>query len=101
MEQVKAAAAGRIHRILAFVVEDFMHTPPAMVFFAVAFNFIVFSMNLLLSQYFLQFGRFTVATMAVSVVGKAMPVADTYLSGTRSRNPESRAPRRITRWSDC
>jgi hypothetical protein len=76
MEHAIAAAESRIHRIWAFVAEEFVHALPAIVFFAVGFNFIVFSMNLILSQYFLRLGSFMVATTMALVVGKAVLVAD-------------------------
>jgi hypothetical protein len=46
------------------------------IFFAIGFNLVVFSMNLILSEYFLRFGSFMVATAAALVVGKAVLVAD-------------------------
>jgi hypothetical protein len=76
MEQAIVGTTGRFRKIFEFVAEEFMQALPAMVFFAVAFNIIVFSMNLILSQYFVRFGSFMVATTAALVVGKAVLVAD-------------------------
>jgi len=76
MEQAIAGAKSRIRKALEFIAEEFVHALPAIVFFAVGFNLIVFSMNLILSQYFLRFGSFMLATTAALVVGKAVLVAD-------------------------
>lgn len=77
MEQAIARTEGRVRRVLEFIVEEFLHALPAMVFFAIGFNLIIFSMNLILSQYLERFGSFMVATTAALVVGKAVLVADT------------------------
>jgi hypothetical protein len=63
-------------RVLAWLVEELRHALPAMVFFAIGFNLVVLSMNLVLAQYFIHFGGFLVATTAALVVGKAVLVAD-------------------------
>jgi len=77
MQQAIAGVEGRIRKAGEFVAEEFMHALPAMVFFATGFNLIVFSTNLILSQYFLRVGSFMLATAAALVVGKAVLVADT------------------------
>jgi hypothetical protein len=77
MEQAIAGAKSRVRKAGEFIVEEFVHALPAMVFFAIGFNLIVFSMNLILSQYFVRFGSFMLATTAALVVGKAVLVADT------------------------
>jgi hypothetical protein len=66
---------GRIRKIGEFVAEEFVKALPAIIFFVIGFNLIVFSTNLLLSEY--KFGGFVVATMAAIVVGKAVQVAET------------------------
>ena len=66
---------GRIRKIGEFVAEEFVKALPAIIFFAIGFNLIVFSTNLLLSEY--KFGGFVVPTMAAIVVGKAVQVAET------------------------
>jgi hypothetical protein len=76
VEQAAATSDGRTRKILAFIAEEFMHALPAIVFFAIGFNLIVFSMNLILRQSFLQFESFMVATTAALIVGKAVLVAD-------------------------
>ena len=76
MVMTDPSAESRTRKILAFIAEEFMHALPAMVFFAIGFNLIIFSMNLVLRQYFLQFGSFMVATTTALVVGKAVLVAD-------------------------
>lgn len=49
---------------------------PPMIFFAVGFNLIVFSINLVLAQYFLRLASFMAATLAALLVGKVVLVAD-------------------------
>lgn len=73
-QEVRATSRGG--RVLAWLAEEMRHALPAIVFFAVGFNLVVFSMNLVLAQYFIHFGGFLVATMAALVVGKAVLVAD-------------------------
>jgi hypothetical protein len=63
-------------RVGAWLVEELRHALPAIVFFAIGFNLIVLSVNLVLAQYFIHFGGFLVATTAALVVGKAVLVAD-------------------------
>jgi hypothetical protein len=77
MERAITGTAGRIRKALEFVAEEFMRALPAMLFFAVGFNLIVFSMNLILSQYLVKFAGFMVATTSALVVGKAVLVAET------------------------
>jgi hypothetical protein len=77
MEQAIAGANSRIRKAGKFIAEEFVKALPAIVFFAIGFNLVVFSMNLILSQYFLRFGSFMLATTAALVVGKAVLVADT------------------------
>ena len=76
MEHAIVATEDWIRRIWAVAAEEFVHALPAVVFIAVGFNLIVFSMNLILSQYFLKLGSFMVATTTALVVGKAVLVAD-------------------------
>jgi hypothetical protein len=73
-QQVRAASPGG--RVLAWLAEELRHALPAIVFFVVGFNFVAFSMNLVLAQYFIHAGGFLVATMAALVVGKVVLVAD-------------------------
>ena len=49
---------------------------PAVVFFAVGFNLIVLTTNLLLADYMKSFASFVIATTTALVVGKAVLVAD-------------------------
>jgi hypothetical protein len=76
MQRTASSTKRHMRRVLSFVGEEFVHALPAMVFFAAGFNLVVFSMNLILSQYFVQFGSFMVATTMALVVGKAVLVAD-------------------------
>lgn len=53
-----------------------MHALPAVIFFAVGFNLILFSMNLVLAAYFVHLASFMLATGAALIVGKVVLVAD-------------------------
>jgi hypothetical protein len=77
MEHGVADSTRRIRKIGEFVAEEFVTALPAIIFFAIGFNLIVFSTNLILNDHFLQFGSFIVATIAGLVVGKAVLVAET------------------------
>src|SRR5580704_11476955 len=62
-------------RLLAFVIKELREVWPPMVFFAVSFNLIVLTTDLILADYRASFANFMVATMAALVVGKAVLVA--------------------------
>jgi hypothetical protein len=61
---------------IAFVLKELREVVPPTVFFAVGFNLIVFTADLILADYLLRFGSFIVATTAALVVGKAVLVAN-------------------------
>ena len=63
-------------RLLAFVIKELREVLPPMVFFAVSFNLIILTTDLILADYRASFGNFMVATMAALVVGKAVLVAN-------------------------
>ena len=63
-------------RLLAFVIKELREVVPPTVFFAVGFNLIVLTTNLLLADYLLSFGSFMVATVTALVVGKSVLVAN-------------------------
>ena len=63
-------------RSLAFVVKEFKEMLPPTIFFAVGFNLILLTTNLILKDYALQFGNMLLATTAALVVGKAVLVAN-------------------------
>ncbi len=63
-------------RFLAFVIKEFKDVLPPVVFFAVGFNLIVLTTNLILADYLKSFASFLVATMAALVVGKSVLVAN-------------------------
>ena len=63
-------------RLLAFVIKELREILPPMVFFAVSFNLIVLTTDLILADYRRSVGNFMVATMAALVVGKAVLVAN-------------------------
>ena len=63
-------------RPVAFVLKELREVVPPTLFFAVGFNLIVFTTDLILADYLLKVGSFIVATMAALVVGKAVLVAN-------------------------
>jgi hypothetical protein len=63
-------------RLLAFLVKEFWEVLPPTVFFAVGFNLIVLTIDLILAEYLASFANFMVATMAALVVGKSVLVAN-------------------------
>jgi hypothetical protein len=63
-------------RLLAFLIKELREVMPPTVFFAVGFNLILLTTDLILADYFVSFGSFMVATMAALVVGKSVLVAN-------------------------
>ena len=63
-------------RLLAFVIKELREVLPPTVFFAVSFNLIVLTTDLILADYRASFGNFMVATMTALVVGKAVLLAN-------------------------
>jgi hypothetical protein len=63
-------------RLLAFLIKELRELLPPTVFFAVSFNLIVLTTDLILADYRASFANFMVATMAALVVGKAVLVAN-------------------------
>ena len=61
--------------IPAFVINEIRKALPAMVFFAVGFNLIVLTTQLILDDYGARLAGFMVATMTALVVGKAVLLA--------------------------
>jgi hypothetical protein len=61
--------------IPAFLIKEIREALPAIVFFAVGFNLIVLTTQLILDDYAAQIAGFMVATMTALVVGKAVLVA--------------------------
>jgi hypothetical protein len=62
--------------VLAFIIKEFKELIPPTVFFAVGFNIIALTMQLVLDDYFVRFAKFIVVTSAALVVGKAVLVAN-------------------------
>jgi len=62
--------------ITAFLIKELKEIVPPTVFFAIGFNLIVLTTDLLLADYLRTFGSFLVATMTALVVGKSVLVAD-------------------------
>lgn len=63
-------------RIVVWVAHEFLEMLPAVVFFAVGFNLILLTTNLILKDYALHFANMLLATTAALVVGKAVLVAN-------------------------
>jgi hypothetical protein len=63
-------------RLLAFVIKEVREVVPPTVFFAVGFNLVVLTTNLLLADYLVSFGNFMVATVTALVVGKSVLIAN-------------------------
>ena len=61
--------------IPAFILKEINEALPAIVFFAVGFNLVVLTTQLILDDYGAQFAGFMVATAAALLVGKAVLVA--------------------------
>lgn len=71
-----AAQDSRLHRVLRHLGHELRHVLPPTLFFLVGFNLIVFTQNLMLSEYLARSINFLVATTAALVVGKSVLVAD-------------------------
>src|SRR5271165_2207292 len=63
-------------RLLAFVMNELREILPPTVFFAVGFNLIVLTTDLILADYLKSFASFIVATIGALVVGKSVLVAN-------------------------
>jgi hypothetical protein len=62
--------------VLAFIIKEIKEVIPPTVFFAVGFNIIALTTQLVLDDYFVRFAKLIVVTTAALVVGKAMLVAN-------------------------
>ena len=63
-------------RAMAFVLQEIKEALPPIVFFAVGFNLIELTTQLVLDDYLVRFANYLVATMAALVVGKAVLLAN-------------------------
>ena len=63
-------------RLLAFVIKELKELLPPVVFFAISFNLLVLTIQLILADYLFHLWNFMLATTAALVVGKAVLVAD-------------------------
>src|SRR6266446_4401683 len=63
-------------RLLAFVVKQLREVLPPTLFFAVGFNLIVLTTQLILADYLVHFANFMLVTMSALIVGKAVLVAN-------------------------
>jgi hypothetical protein len=62
--------------LLAFVIKELKEVIPPTLFFAISFNIIVLTTQLILDDYLQQFAGFAIATTSALVVGKAVLVAN-------------------------
>jgi hypothetical protein len=62
--------------LTTFVMKELREVVPPTVFFAVGFNLIVLTTNLILADYLTSFGSFIVATITALIVGKSVLVAN-------------------------
>src|SRR5260221_7315291 len=62
--------------ILTFIVKQIRHVLPPTLFFAVGFNVIVLTTQLILADYLIHFTNFIVVTLSALVVGKAVLLAN-------------------------
>ncbi|SDR60779.1 hypothetical protein SAMN05444161_7817 [Rhizobiales bacterium GAS191] len=63
-------------RVIAFAIEEFKDIIPPTLFFAIGFNIIVVTTQLVLDDYLVQIGSFLIATTGALVVGKAVLLAN-------------------------
>jgi len=63
-------------RLLAFVIKELKELLPPVVFFAISFNVIVLTTQLILADYLVHLWNFMLATTAALVVGKSVLLAD-------------------------
>jgi len=62
--------------VLAFVIKEFREVLPPIVFFAIGFNLIELTTQLILAEYMARLANFMIATTTALVVGKAVLVAN-------------------------
>jgi hypothetical protein len=63
-------------RLLAFIVKQLREVVPPTLFFAVGFNLITLTTQLILADYLIHFANFMLVTMSALIVGKAVLVAN-------------------------
>jgi hypothetical protein len=63
-------------RLLVFVIKELKELVPPTVFFAISFNLLVLTTQLILADYLVHLWNFMLATTAALVVGKSVLVAD-------------------------
>jgi hypothetical protein len=63
-------------RLISFAIKEFKEIIAPTLFFAISFNIVVLTTQLILDDYLVQFGNILLATAAALVVGKAVLVAN-------------------------
>jgi hypothetical protein len=66
----------RLRSFLVFLVKELREVWPPTLFFAIAFNLIVLTTQLILADYLVHFASFMLATMCALVVGKSVLLAN-------------------------
>lgn len=75
-QNASSASSAPRSRLLAFMLKELREVLPPTLFFAIGFNLIVLTTQLVLDEYLVHFANFMVATMAALVVGKSVLVAN-------------------------
>jgi hypothetical protein len=70
------ASAAPKSRFLAFVTQTLGEVLPPTIFFAISFNLIVLTTQLILADYLIHFANFMLVTLSALIVGKAVLVAN-------------------------
>lgn len=71
---VSGAEQGLLARLWHFVVREVLHMLPAVIFFFIGFNLILFTKQLFLETYLFTLGEFMLATVSALIVGKVVLV---------------------------
>jgi hypothetical protein len=70
------ASVARKSRLIAFVLKQLREVLPPTLFFAISFNLIALTTQLILADYLVHFANFMLVTMSALIVGKAVLVAN-------------------------
>src|SRR3981081_2967330 len=70
------ASVARKSRLIAFVLKQLREVLPPTLFFAISFNLIALTTQLILADYLVHFANFVLVTMSALIVGKAVLVAN-------------------------
>jgi hypothetical protein len=76
VNSTSAVTAGRMSRLLRFVLSELKEVIPPTIFFVIGFNVIVLTTQLILADYLVHFANFMLVTFSALIVGKAVLVAN-------------------------